>query len=321
MLLVLTTWPLHAGSDDTGSGPAGAGTGRPFDVQGHRGARGLAPENTLVGVARALDLGVTTLELDLGMTRDGEVILAHDPYVNPKLCLTPSGERLALERGPLLKHLDLRELQAFDCGSLNPDPEQFPEPPRVNVPGERMPSLREVIALVRQRGNESVRFNVEVKTRPGSDDTLPVERFVEAVIAVLRDEKVIPRSNLQAFDWRVLQLSKQREPALETAALLWEVDPKWQAGIAATAQGGVLGMLQEADAFVDSFSPYWELLVPGERYAGHSVQAYRAAGFRVVPWTVNEAEPMRRLIALGVDGIITDYPDRLLDVLREREAD
>ena len=90
-------------------------------MQGHRGARGLLPENTLEGFERAIELGVTTLEIDVGMSRDGVVVVAHDPWVSPELCLAPGGERIVGERGPLLRHLDLREIQAFDCGSLNPD--------------------------------------------------------------------------------------------------------------------------------------------------------------------------------------------------------
>lgn len=300
------------------TGTAHADPAKPsFDVQGHRGARGLLPENTLAGFARALELGVTTLEIDVGITRDGKVIVAHDPYVHPELCLTPTGDRFAMKRGPLLMHLDLRELQAFDCGSLNPDVERFPEPPRVNLPGERMPALREVIALTRERKDERVRFNVEVKFSPENEDTVALAPFVAAVVGVLRAEGVMARATLQAFDWRVLAEAKRLAPELHTAALLYEVDPLWQAGLDAEKLGGVLGLLRASAASVDAFSPHWKLLVPGEAYAGHSVAEYQAAGFSVVPWTVNEREPMRRLIALGVDGIITDYPDRLLEVLRE----
>ncbi|MBW2269211.1 MAG: glycerophosphodiester phosphodiesterase [Deltaproteobacteria bacterium] len=288
-----------------------------FDVQAHRGARGLAPENTLVGFARALALGVTTLELDVGVTRDGRVVVAHDPFVNPKLCLTPTGEPFAAERGPLLRDLDLREIRAFDCGSLNPDAGRFPEPPRRNAPGEPMPSLRDVFELVRDRGDTTVRFNVEVKSWPGSDDTVPLEAFVRAVVEVLRSEKMLVRTTLQAFEWRALALAKQLEPRLRTAALLAELDPAWQAGLDAGEHGGVLGLLRAVDGYVDAFSPHWTLLLEGEeRYAGASVAAYQAAGFPVVPWTVNEPERMRQLIALGVDGIITDYPDRLIEVLQ-----
>jgi glycerophosphoryl diester phosphodiesterase len=290
-----------------------------FDVQGHRGARGLLPENTLVGFARAITLGVTTIELDVGITRDGQVIVAHDPFVNPKLCLAPTGEPLAGKRGPLLRHLDLRALQAFDCGSLNPDAVRFPEPPRRNVPGEPMPVLQDVFELARNRGAADVRFNVELKTRPGSDDTVPLETFVRTVIDAVRGERMLSRVTLQAFDWRALELARRMEPGLRTAALLAEFDPLWQADLDSTTHGGALGMLRAAAAYVDEFSPHWPLLVKGEEgYAGVGVAEYQAAGFPVVPWTVNAPERMHQLIELGVNGIITDYPDRLLEVLEQR---
>jgi glycerophosphoryl diester phosphodiesterase len=298
--------------------PAGAQARATFDVQGHRGARGLLPENTLAGFVRAMELGVTTIELDVGITRDGHVIAAHDPYVNPALCLAPTGDALAGERGPLLRHLDLQEVQAFDCGSLNPDVERFTEPPRVNVPGQRMPTLREVFALARQRGETSVRFNVEMKTNPSNDDTLPLDAFVAKVVEVIRSERMLARVNVQAFDWRALELAKRLEPGLQTAALLAQLDPLWQAGLTPEANGGVLGMLRAADAYIDIFSPYWPLLVEGEKsYAGTSVAEYQAAGFPVVPWTINGPKRMRQMLELGVDGIITDYPNRLLRVLKE----
>jgi glycerophosphoryl diester phosphodiesterase len=181
-----------------------------------------------------------------------------------------------------------------------------------------MPSLRDVFELARNMGAASVRFNVEIKTRPDSNDTLPLEAFVGLVIELLRSEKMLARATIQAFDWRALVIAKRLEPRLRTGALLAELDPAWQAGFDAAANGGVIGMLRAADAYVDVFSPHWPLLVPGKsRYAGSSVLEYQAAGFPVVPWTVNEPGRMRQLIALGVDGIITDYPDRLIEVLQE----
>lgn len=299
-------------------GFASLSCGSEFDVQGHRGARGLLPENTLPAFARAIELGVTTLEMDLGVTRDGAVVVAHDPYVNPNLCLGPDGARLEGERGPLLRDLSLAEVQAYDCGTLNPDPERFPEPPRVNVPGEHVPTLRDVFALVRERGASRVRFNVEIKSRPDREETVPLPEFVAKVVEVLRDEGMVDRTTIQAFDWRALLLAKQREPEITTAALLARLDPLWQAGLDAEESGGLLGMLRSLAGSIDILSPHWRMLVPGERYAGVAVSDLQAAGFAVVPWTVNDPDDMRNVLALGVDGLITDYPDRLLRVLAER---
>ena len=172
--------------------------------------------------------------------------------------------------------------------------------------------------MARARGDARVRFNVEIKSNPENDHTLPLEAFVQKVIDVIRAEDMLARSNVQAFDWRALELAKRIEPRIRTAALLAKLDPVWQAGLEVETSEGVLGMLRAADAYVDVFSPYWPLLVEGEKsYAGASVAEYQKAGFSVVPWTINRRKRMRRLIGLGVDGIITDYPDRLIEVLQE----
>jgi glycerophosphoryl diester phosphodiesterase len=319
------------------AGSALRGVARPpagFDVQGHRGARGLLPENTLVAFAHAIELGVTTLEMDLGVTRDGVVVVAHDPWIAPHLCLRADGAPIEGERGPLLRDLELSEVQAFDCGSLNPDPERFPEPPRRNVPGERIPTLREVFALVEkleqsqtpgrpaaQQGS-LVRFNLEIKSEPGSADTVDIAPFVAAVIQELRDAGTIERSVIQAFDWQVLREVKRVEPRLRTAALLAPstLGAQWQAGLAVSEHGDMLGVLEAASDWVDEFSPYWRQLVAGEFYLGRAPRVYRAGGFRLVPWTVNDASTMRLLMGLGVDGIITDRPDILLEVLASEPA-
>ena len=122
-------------------------TPRTIDVQGHRGARGLLPENTLPGFRHAMALGVTTLELDVVMTRDGVVVVSHDPVISARVCLDPRGRRIGEGEGPAIDSLSYTALRAYDCGTLNPDPVRFPEPPRQNLPSTPMPSLEEVLAL------------------------------------------------------------------------------------------------------------------------------------------------------------------------------
>ena len=124
---------------------------RTLDVQGHRGARGLRPENMISGFEYAMNLNVTTIELDVAVTRDRHVIVTHNPYVHIKLCLNEDGTPIrsdTLGLGPFIRDLTLAEVLAYDCGSLNPDPSRFPEPPRVNIPGEKMPTLIEVFNLI-----------------------------------------------------------------------------------------------------------------------------------------------------------------------------
>ena len=303
---------------------------QPFDVQGHRGARGLLPENTLEAFREALELGVSTLELDLGMTGDGVVVVSHDPYINGAICRSPDGRRIR-GRGPLLKDLTLAQVQAYDCGSLNPSRRRFPEPPRRNVPGARIPTLAEVFRLTRVFGDEAVQFNIETKIHPELPTTLPMETFVDAVVAVVREHGMEDRVILQSFDWRSLRRGKALEPRLRTAALLTPDTLRgaaggpspWLDGCDLDAAGGTsLGLLEairKDGDFVDIFSPDWVLINPrSHHFLGSTVVEIQAAGFPVIPWTLNASRDLERALDLGVAGIITDYPDRLLEILHRR---
>ena len=135
-----------------------------FDVQGHRGARGLFPENTLVGFRKTIEMGVTTLELDLGLTKDFVPIVIHDPYINKNLCLDANGDSITTDTlgyGSLISNLTLKEIKTFDCGSLNPDVSRFPEPPRKNIPGEKIPTLQEVFDLLAKYPDKNIWLNIE----------------------------------------------------------------------------------------------------------------------------------------------------------------
>ena len=293
---------------------------QPFDAQGHRGARGLYPENTLPAFERALELGVSTLELDLGVTRDRQVVVSHDRRVNPEVCRHRDGTPILAP--PLLREVTLAELQSLDCGGLNPDPGRFPEPPRRNLPGTRVPTLREVFQLAADFGDEEVRFNVETKIDPTIDDTVPIEEFVALVVDVVEDSGMSSRVTVQSFAWRALAMVKRRNPDLETAALLASDTrtPAWLNGIDPKIAGGTsLDLLRAASAYVDLYSPHWRLIAPGSpAYLGSRVEEIQTAGFPVVPWTVNSKRRMEKVIGLGVDGLITDYPDVLLALLEER---
>ncbi len=299
---------------------------RVIDVQGHRGARGLLPENTLPAFKKALDLGVTTLELDTGISADGVVVVAHDPRISSKLC------RLAGSQDePLLKDLPLDRIRDYDCGSLNPDPKRFPEPHRRNLPGTKIPTLQEVFDLVRNSGNEAVRFNIEIKTHPEKQLSVPLEDFVAAVVGVIRSNGLEGRADLQSFDWRALRRVKEVAPKIRTVALLSESTLRgagggpspWLAGTAFEASGATaLGLLEAANTpahYIDAFSPDWHLILPGNRhFLGSTVAQLQEAGYPVIPWTVNRRREMKKLLALGADGIITDYPDILLELLEHR---
>jgi len=298
-----------------------------IDIQGHRGARGLLPENTIVGFEYAIDLGVKTLELDLAVTKDRHVIVTHNPYVSAHLCLNKDGSIIQKEpgfiySGPLIKDLSLKEIKEFDCGSINPSPTQFPEPPRINIPGEPMPTLNEVFNLIKEK-KSNVHLNIEMKIDPRYNVTIPEKEFVNIVVKVIQDSGMKNRVNLQSFNWRSLELVKSIDSSIKTAGLLGSesfkaindsIPSPWLNGIHySNTDGTALGILMKAKSYIDIFSPSWRLVVPTDsKFLGSTVKEIQTAGFKVIPWTINNTKTMGELLNEGVDGIITDYPDSLI---------
>jgi len=294
-----------------------------FDLQGHRGARGLLPENTLAAFGKALDIGVTTLETDLAVTKDGVVVISHDPDLNPALVRGPGGFWLGA-RGPAIRTLTLAELRTYDIGRVNPSTSYGKQwPLQLARDGERFPTLAEVFGLAKSRGS-SVRFNLETKITPTSGDTVvDPETFVTLAVSEIRAAGVFHRTTLQSFDWRTLVVSKRVAPELATVCLTAEfpnfdtVKPDasgrspWQAGLDPASHGNSLPRLVKA-AGCDQWSANAGSLT-AER-----VREAQALGLKVLAWTVNEAVEMERMIELRVDGLITDYPDRARRVLAER---
>jgi len=262
-----------------------------FDLQGHRGARGHAPENTLPGFERALALGVDTFELDVGVSRDGVVVIHHDRGLNPDIARGSDG-RWVPPPGPLIKDLSFEELQRYDVGRIRPGSEyaqRFPH--QKPLDGARIPRLSDLFA----KAGNTVRFNIEMKIAPEApDDTLPPGPFARALLAVIRKAGTQKRSTLQSFDWRVLKVVEQEAPEIATAYLTERKDSDPQKVHAA---GGRI------------WSPDFRALD-----AALAASA-RRLGMKVIPWTVNEPADIRRMLELGVDGIISDYPDRVKEAL------
>ncbi len=295
-----------------------------FDLQGHRGARGLAPENTLPAFATALTLGVTTLELDINLSRDDAVVVGHDPVLLPTVTRGPDGAFLTAP-GPAIRSLSLAELRRYDVGRLNPDhrygkgfPEQQP------VDGTRMPLLAEVFALAARAGNQAVRFNIETKLSPlKPQDSASPEALAEALVAEIRKAGLASRSTIQSFDWRSLRHAAKVAPEISLAMLSIESPTfdtlergkpgasPWLGGLDLDDYAGSVPRLVQA-AGGAIWSPFWRNVT-----AENLAEAQRL-GLKVIPWTVNEPAEMVRLIDLGVDGIISDYPDRLRKVLAEK---
>jgi len=299
------------------------GAAQGLDLQGHRGARGLLPENTLPAFAKALSIGVTTLELDIAITRDGVVVVSHDATLNPDITRGPDGQWL--RRSDLaISTLTWTELQQYDVGRIRPlssYAQRFSA--QQPVDGTRMPKLADVFALARRAGNDRVRFNIETKISPEQPlRTLPPADFVRALIELIRREKLESRVTIQSFDWRTLQVVQQEAPQITTVYLSaqqsWQdnirardTSSSWTAGLHVSRYGGsVPQMVKSAGGTI--WSPYY-----GEVTA-ESLREARQAGLKIVVWTVNEPRDIARMIELGVDGIISDYPDRLREAAANR---
>jgi len=289
---------------------------RTLDIQGHRGARGLAPENTLPAFARALAIGVTTLELDCAITKDGVVVVSHDSAFNPDITRGPDGKWLR-KTGPAIWALDFADTQRYDVGRINPAsaysmrwPEQQP------VDGTHIPRLADLFALVRKAGNETVRFNIETKISPLSPiETTHPEDFARRLIAAIRAGGMEKRVAIQSFDWRTLQVVQREAPEIPTVYLTVEKGfmdsiqrdkpaSPWTAGFHVSRQGGSIPRTVKA-AGGAVWSPYYA------ETTHEQVKEAQALGLKVVMWTVNDRAEMRRLIEWGVDGIISDRPDLL----------
>lgn len=294
-----------------------------LDLQGHRGARGLAPENTLPAFAKALSLGVTTLETDIAISRDGVLLIAHDPALNPDLTRGPDGQFLAA-RGPLIHHTDAAELRRYDVGRLKPGSRyaaQFPEQQAVD--GARLPTLDELFGLVKKSGNAEVRLSLETKLSPLSpDDTAAPEPFARALIAAVRGAGLAQRTTVQSFDWRTLKVVQREAPEIATACLTaqqrWldnvaagsDKASPWTAGLKFSEHGSVPRLVRAAGCRI--WSAHFADLNAAQ------VKEAQALGLQVLAWTVNELAQIDAVLDLGVDGIISDRPDRVRDAMQRR---
>ena len=293
-------------------------------MQGHRGARGLASENTLTAFSKALEIGVRTLELDVGITKDGVMVISHDRHLNADITRDAQGAFLT-ERGPTITSLTFADLQRFDVGRQNPASnyaKSFPQ--QQGTEGERIPTLASLFELAMKRGATDVRFNIETKLSPNAaSETLAPEPFVRALIAEIRKAGLTNRATIQSFDWRTLQIARREAPEIATVHLTS------QQGAGDTVQVGKPGASPWLAGFdVDDYAGSVPKLV---KAAGGTVWSpnYRdvtealareaqSLGLKIVPWTVNDEAELARLLDWKVDGLITDYPDRLRALMKAR---
>jgi len=295
-----------------------AHTAAGFDLQGHRGARGLAPENTLAAFKAASELGVTTLELDTLVTADGVVVIHHDALLNPNTTRDAEGRWLSAA-GPALRSLTLAELKRYDVGRLQAGTHYAQgQPDQQAVDGERVPTLDELFEAVKRRGDTRVRFNIETKLSPLRPELAPEpQAFVEAILGVVRRHGLESRVTLQSFDWRTLQAAQRIAPQIPTVYLSTQqgssnvADPRWTAGLRLAEHGTVPKMVKAAGGPI--WSPNFADATPA------LVKEARSLGLKIVVWTVNEPAQIERMLDLGVDGIISDRPDRVRAVMASRK--
>jgi len=293
-----------------------------FDIEAHRGGRALFPENTLPSFANALSMGVNTLELDTGVTRDGVIVVSHERGLNPDLARGADGQYVA-PPGIAFVQLRLEDVKKYDVGQIRPGSayaEQFPE--QRAVPGTKIPTLKELFDLVRKSGDKNVRLNIETKIDPDHPEESPdPQRFVTLLLDVLNAEKFSDRVMVQSFDWRTLQLVQKLAPTIPTVYLteqggkaptvFLDKASVWTAGFDPAEHGHSLPRtIKEAGGAI--WSPHFGDVTPALIAESH------ALGLQVVVWTVNKPADMARLIEMGVDGIISDHPDLLRKVASDK---
>ena len=273
------------------------------DVHGHRGCRGLLPENSLPGFLKAVEMGCDFLELDVVMSGDGQVIVSHEPWMNEAICITPDGDDLTAEQGHALNlyHMTVADIQRYDCGSR--EQERFPDQEQRN---SYKPTLREVVEAADEHalmsGAVSPSYNIEIKSDPawyGVFQPRP-EPYVEAVIATIDSLGIASRCIVQSFDPAVLEAVHGQRTDI-TLALLVE------------NKEGLDKNLERLSFKPDIYSPYFELV---DR---HLLEKLREKDIELVVWTVNEKKDIKHMLQLGVDGIISDHPDRVIAALEEQE--
>ncbi len=262
-----------------------------FDLQGHRGARGILPENSLEAFQKAMDFGVNTLELDVVISKDSLVVVSHEAYMNPKICKKPDGQKVQSKSDFNLFEMTYAEIKQFDCGSMgHPD---FPDQKPMET---YKPLLSEVIQLstknLREKGFRPV-LNIEIKSSPETDGIFHPEPeiFVDLVVSTIKNG-LIPTYMivLQSFDERVVRYIIDNYSEFKAAYLV--------------EKGRFYDNLEKLGKTPQIYSPLYTLL--------DSVQVKQAhdSGLKVIPWTVNNVTDMRALLEMGVDGMITDYPNK-----------
>jgi len=292
-------------------------------VIGHRGAAGLAPENTISAFKKALNLGVDAIELDVHLSADKILVVYHDFTLKPEITRTSDGEWIDLRTGLLVKNLSLAELKGFNVGRLKPHTgyaRRYPD--QTSVDGERIPTLKQVIDLVRGFQNQTPRLWIEIKTSPENPKaSRKPETVARAVVNLLQRENFSNRAQILSFDWRALALVQKIAPEIPAVYLshignrLNNIKPgqpgpsPWTAGIDIDDFNGSIPLAIKA-AGGQFWAPYYKYVTPDNIREAHGL------GISVFVWTPDLKSDLLRILKMGVDGIITNRPDILKSILK-----
>lgn len=272
-----------------------------IDIEGHRGCRGLMPENTIAAFIKAIDLGVTTLEMDVVISKDHQVVLSHEPFLNHEICSGPQSETLDTlnEQSFNLYHMNYEEIRLCDCGSkIHP---RFPEQKKMKAIKPLLESVIDTVEhYIAYKKRKPIHYNIEIKSLPETDGIYHPEPsvYIDLVYEVIEKKKISPRIILQSFDARVLNEIHSKQLPVRTAFLIENTD-----GFAKN-----MALLK--------FTP--TIYSPDKALVNNALlKACRKRHMQVIPWTVNEPKDIHALLKLGVDGLISDYPNRVMEELKK----
>ncbi len=267
-----------------------------FDLQGHRGCRGLMPENTIPAMLHAMDFGVTTLELDVVISGDGKIVVSHEPWIASDIGTKPDGTPVAKSEEMNLNifRMNYDQIVKYDVG-LKPHP-RFPEQKKMKAYKPLLTDVIDSVMIYAVKNRISAPcWNIETKSLPAGDNIYHPEPsvFVDLLLSVLQEKKITTMVTIQSFDIRTLQYLHKKDPSVSVALLIDENDVR-----TLNEQLNELGFIPSV------YSPHYSLVNT------ELIQSCHKQGIKVIPWTVNEAGKMKQLVEMGVDGLITDYPDR-----------
>ena len=266
-----------------------------FDYQGHRGCRGLMPENTIPAMLQAIDLGVTTLETDAIITKDKKVILSHEPFFNHEISTKPDDTFIAEAEEKLFNiyQMNYEDVKRYDVG-LKPHP-RFPNQTKLAV---AKPLLSDMIdaaeKYTKAKHKQPINYNIETKSDPRTDGQFhpAPEEFVELLVAIIQAKKIVNRTTIQSFDIRTLQYLHQKYPSIKTALLIEDFDKK-----------SFKEQLIQLGFSPTIYSPHYSLVTPT------LIDDCKSNQIKIIPWTVNDIATLQQLKKMGVNGIISDFPN------------